>query len=46
MEIEKIFKQKLDNSNVWLIIQKSLKNIKDKKVGEEFLNQILTNIKK
>ena len=45
-EIEKVFKKKLDNSNIWIIIQKSLKNIKDKKVGEEFLNQILTNIEK
>jgi len=44
-EIRKIFNEKVNNSNIWLLIQKSLKNIRDKKIGEDFLNQILGDIK-
>jgi hypothetical protein len=44
-EIKPFFNEKVNNSNVWLLIQKSLKNIKDKKIGEDFLNQILVDIK-
>ncbi len=44
-EIKKIFNEKVNSSNVWLLIQKSLKNIRNKKIGEDFLNQILLDIK-
>ena len=43
-EIKKLFKNKSQSSDGWLLIRKCLKNIKDKEKAEVILKQILQNI--
>jgi hypothetical protein len=45
-EIKIFFNKNFGDSEAWLLIQKSLKNINDKKISEDLLNQILINVDK